>query len=142
MNVYKLTLKTPGIFLDKQGNPNFTGNLFFEINTQGDEWKNVNDLEGIAIISEDNFDELPAVVPEVRLEQSIEVPSGDEGTRIYYVAIPASYFDSTGVVNYRIVATGCVDCWEFFVDIGEPERVDMSNKKGRIIVGEGKIRKV
>lgn len=134
MRVYKLSFRTPGIFLDEQGN-NFKGTLVFEIRKPGEtEWKSVEDY-GIKVIPDANFrinsiTDVPGFVDTIN-----KVPKRDEGILKYEIVIP-----DADTYEYRIIATKCPDCYTLFNESGMEDRIEEpGNPNGRLIVGQGTI---
>lgn len=135
MRVFRLSLRTPGIFLDREGN-DFKGTLEFQLRRhstapvdEGD-WETPENL-GI-IVTE-------VVVPDVVSENiptvnKVVVPARDEGRKDFDIVIPDEV-----QYDYRIVATNCPECWTFFEETGRGTILDSNNRKGRIIVGNGTI---
>lgn len=137
MRVFKLKFRTPGIFLDEQGN-NFKGDLIFEVKKEGDtEWKSVEDY-GIKVILEKNFKvntitNIPEFVSTIS-----KVPKRDEGELNYEIVIP-----DNDKYDYRIIATKCPDCYTLFRETHQVDRIiDTANPNGKIVVGQGTINKV
>lgn len=132
MKVIKLDLKTPGIFLDREGG-SFEGTLEFEIK-KGDRWVNVNSgSSDVKILSKPVTPGTVSTATALATKK-LKVPERSEGTLEYY-AIVAD--DAT--FEYRIVANPCPDCGDFFIDINEESRLLSGSKWGPIQVGEGRI---
>lgn len=138
MRVFKVSFRTPGIFLDREGNE-FRGSLEFELKPLDsadipENWKKPSDL-GIKVIAHENF-QVDTITPTLRIGE-ITVPTRGDGTKDYEIIIP----DTAGY-EYRIVATKCPDCWDLFDEGTEEERnkiIDKGDRNGRIIVGKGYI---
>lgn len=128
MRVYKLSFRTPGVFLDREGN-NFKGNLEFEVEKNG-EWVSAQEA-GLQVISSSHFSD--NIVLQTLPVTELDVPTRDEGIKVYYLLIQDN--DSW---NFRLVATECPDCWDFFNEI-DPSKILEPNRTGKIIVGEGTI---
>lgn len=129
MRVYRLTFRTPGIFLDREV---FKGNLTFEVRKDGEEeWKSVESA-GILVIPEDKFT-LNSVVVDLKPASVIDVPTRDKQNVTYYLVVPDSAY-----VEYRIIADHCPDCWDLFQETGRADQIiDTNNRRGKIIVGKG-----
>lgn len=128
MRVYKLTFRTPGIFLDREV---FKGQLYFEIKKNGT-WMSVEQA-GIQVVPEDRF-RLNSVILEPKFT-TINVPTRDSQNVTYYMVVQ----DGAGY-EFRIVADQCPDCWDFFQDTDRQDQIiDLENRRGRIIVGQGFI---
>lgn len=129
MRVYKLSFRTPGIFLDEEGN-NFTGNLTFEVETGEGIWQEASEV-GLQVIPADHFRPNTAVTTLVTA--SIAVPKRNDGLREYYVLM-----EDDQKYNFRIVADHCPDCFDFFRETGQgEERILDNDRNGRIVVGTG-----
>ena len=134
MRVYKLTFRTPGIFLDRDV---FKGGLAFEVKREGEEGWIPFESAGILAIPEDKFT-LNSVAVELRPVSTIEVPTRDKQNAIYYLVVPDGSY-----TEYRIVADHCPDCWDLFQETGRVDQIiDTNNRRGRIIVGRGSFGEV
>lgn len=133
MRVYSVLFRTPGIFLDEDGN-NFKGNLTFELLLNGT-WTNINQVPGIKVIQDTNF-QLNSFSSKLYTVENLKVPKRNEGILKYDFILQddASY-------KYRIVADGCPECWDLFKENEgyQGEILDYDNRRGRIVVGSGII---
>lgn len=135
MRVFRLSLRTPGIFLDREGNE-FKGALEFQLREHSEapvdegDWKTPENL-GIMVTEVVPLDFISENVPEVN---KISVPARDEGRKEFDIVIP-----DTAVYDYRIVATNCPECWTLFEETGRGVILDTGDRKGRIVVGNGTI---
>ena len=134
MRVYRLTFRTPGIFLDRDV---FRGSLTFEVRKDGEtEWTSIESA-GIVAIPEDKFT-LNSVVMDLRPASTIDVPTRDKQNAIYYLVVPDGSY-----TEYRIVADHCPDCWDLYQETGRADQIiDTNNRRGRIIVGKGSFGEV
>lgn len=133
MRVFRLNLRTPGIFLDREGN-DFKGTLEFQmrIHREGentDDWKKPEEL-GIKVIGLDKVNSVSTTL----VLKELNVPTRDEGKREFDIIVP-----DTDSYDYRILATNCPDCWNLFKEIKQGEILDSDDKRGRIVVGSGTI---
>lgn len=132
MKVYKLTFRTPGIFLDDQFEAG-KGKLYFEVRNSGteEEFKPVEEF-GVQMISEKNFKD-PNSVVENLIVQEPEVPSRDDGKVTYYAILKEDQ-----CLEYRIVAENCPDCWDFYRDSNKDSSWFIEGgRRGKILVGRG-----
>ena len=134
MRVYKLSFRTPGIFLDDQFISR-KGTLAFEVKKPNGDWESVESA-GIQVIPESKF-KADSVVRELQTE-AIAVPTRDAGTLTYYMLL-----GDTEELDYRIKAKNCPDCWDFYKDTGRDteEWILDGSRRGWIVVGKGKIPK-
>lgn len=110
MRVYRLTFRTPGIFLDEEGN-NFRGRIYLELKN-GDDWVSPESL-GIQVLPEDF--PLNKVVGSYQTA-SLALPKRGDGTRIFNILLPDSVEEEPR--KYRIVVEDCLDCYTLIEEGG------------------------
>lgn len=133
MKVYKLTFRTPGTFLDEDGN-NFRGTLTLELSEDASDWKSPEDL-GLKVFSDEDFQVDSINAKPLTILSPVPVPKRNEGTVICYILLP----DNT-MYQYRIVATKCPDCYDLFKNYDYPDTEILDeDRNGRIVIGKGTI---
>lgn len=133
MRVFKLQFRTPGIFLDRE---TFKGKLYFEVDQRDGQGFVPVENTGILVLPEDRY-RANAVVTDARFTSTIEVPTRDSQNAIYYMIVGEG---TANAIDFRIVADQCPDCWDLFQETHQEDKIlEPTNRKGRIIVGQGTI---
>lgn len=106
MKAVKLTVRTPGMFLDREST-GFDGNMYIQFQKEeGMSWKFPEEL-GNVIRAYEGTPDLTILAATC----SLEIPTRDQDEKTYTVV-----FTEDGTWNYRIVATRCPDCKRIFND--------------------------
>ena len=130
MKVVRITLRTPGIFLSvghAETAPNLTLHVRKISPEQDSDWKSVNDVADIQVLS--GSIEIPSVL-ETLQTGSVEVPRQDDSIRTFDLLM-----QDQETWEYRISAQPCLDCERIFTSRGEEARI----WEHGVIVGSGSI---